>query len=260
LTVARGRTGTALLSRGSWLARVTIAKGQRAAFGMPWCAASDAKAAAARAELLATLAAELATVAEGPALAPRLLAAAAAAPNAAELAKVRTLVARVLAGQYKLASVAVKGSTFADVAKAWSSGDLAKAYPDHVKDKRSARDDAHRFATYVNPVLGPRPHVSALTLERIDAVMASLPERLSPASRRQIAQGIARVWQARRVPAADDGREPHPPRLASACAEGVSEEARDAAAGGARSVPRVRRADRGPAVLRLRRSRGDAPR
>jgi integrase len=206
LTVAR----TALLSRGSWLARVTIAKGQRAAFGMPWCAASDAKAAAARAELLATLAAELATVAEGPALAPRLLAAAAAAPNAAELAKVRTLVARVLAGQYKLASVAVKGSTFADVAKAWSSGDLAKAYPDHVKDKRSARDDAHRFATYVNPVLGPVP-MSALTLERIDAVMASLPERLSPASRRQIAQGIARVCKLAVYPLRMMGASPIPP-------------------------------------------------
>ena len=83
------------------------------------------------------------------------------------------------------------GPTFASVAKDWTSGALAKKYPDHVGKKRSAADDAGRLR-HVLDVLGPMA-VSTITLDDLDRAMRGLPAHLSPATRRQVAQAASKV-------------------------------------------------------------------
>jgi integrase len=83
------------------------------------------------------------------------------------------------------------GPTFASVAKDWTRGALAKKYPDHVKKKRSAGDDAGRLR-HVLDVLGSLP-VSTIALDDLDRAMLGLPAHLSPATRRQVAQAAAKV-------------------------------------------------------------------
>ena len=82
--------------------------------------------------------------------------------------------------------------TFEDFAADWTSGRLAKKYPDHVPTKESSGDDARHLKLYINPVLkGLR--LDQVTLAEADQVMANLPEHLSPSSRRHIGQVVRRV-------------------------------------------------------------------
>lgn len=187
--MARATTGTVFESRGKWYARVSLGEGKRPSFPLPWC--SSARQAGERLKVLAQIARDL-RGSDAASIAEQVLADAANATTKPELAKVVELVARVAAGKLTASSVAAPGSTFGDVAKAWTSGELAKRFPDHVKAKRSARDDEQRLRDYALPLLRNVP-MSQLTLERLDAAMAALPEHLSSATRRQIGQSIASV-------------------------------------------------------------------
>ncbi|HSY22212.1 MAG TPA: tyrosine-type recombinase/integrase [Polyangiaceae bacterium] len=83
---------------------------------------------------------------------------------------------------------------FSAWAKSWTDGELAKKYPDHVKAKRSSSDDAQRLGKHVLPHLdGVR--VDEFTLDHAEFVMANLSSELSPGSRRQIAQTMARLMR-----------------------------------------------------------------
>lgn len=81
--------------------------------------------------------------------------------------------------------------TVADLAARWVSGELAQAYPDYVKAKRSASKDHGIFRDYVNPIIGKVP-VAAVRLVHVESVMSSLPA-MSASMRRHVAQCMARL-------------------------------------------------------------------
>ena len=91
--------------------------------------------------------------------------------------------------------------TFAKWAGDWTSGALAKKYPDHVREKRSSDRDECLLRLYVLPhVEGLR--VDEFTLVHAECVMASLPEThertgtpLQTGTRRHIAQVMARLMR-----------------------------------------------------------------
>ncbi|MGD0679038.1 MAG: tyrosine-type recombinase/integrase [Polyangiaceae bacterium] len=94
--------------------------------------------------------------------------------------------------------------TFAEFGQEWTGGELARRWPDHVPTKASAKDDARLLKLYIEPIVGD-VRLDKLTLADADDVMASLPERLSPSSRRHVAQVVRRlltlaVYPARHIP------------------------------------------------------------
>lgn len=78
------------------------------------------------------------------------------------------------------------------LAERWTSGALHRDYPDQVKAKRSADDDASRFERYIFPVIGDKLVVD-VTLDDCEAVMRRLPGKLRPATRRNVARTLGRL-------------------------------------------------------------------
>ncbi len=74
----------------------------------------------------------------------------------------------------------------------WTSGELRKQFPDHIKKKSTADDDAGRFEKHVYPVIGEIP-IDAFTLDHANLVMAGIPAGRAPATRRHIAQLLHRI-------------------------------------------------------------------
>jgi integrase len=115
------------------------------------------------------------------------------------------------AGEEIKSSARRSGMTFQDFAERWTSGDLAREFPAHVRAKRSASDDKYRLKKWVYPVLGPVPLVS-FTLDDYDGMMRSIQTAdLSPGSRRQIAQVVRRVLRLATYPARIIATNPIPP-------------------------------------------------
>src|ERR1019366_889021 len=89
--------------------------------------------------------------------------------------------------------------TVEQLAKLWTSGELAEQYPDHVRVKRSSDTDA-AMLTWLGKVrlpdgttFGARA-VAAVTLDDCDHVMGALPKTAqSPSSRRQYAQALRKL-------------------------------------------------------------------
>jgi len=81
--------------------------------------------------------------------------------------------------------------TFADLAKRWTSGELARDWPDHIRSKRSASKDAERFAV-LNKAVGT-VRIESFTLADAELAMRALPKGLASATRRQYAQLISRL-------------------------------------------------------------------
>lgn len=82
--------------------------------------------------------------------------------------------------------------TFREFAQLWTSGELAEKYPDHVAKKRSVDDDNERLKNYAYPVVGDVP-IARFELIHAKSVMATLPKRLAPSTRRHVAQLLHRV-------------------------------------------------------------------
>lgn len=184
----RTATGNVFESRGKLYARVRVGD-RRPAFPLRFPPA-ERPAADARGLILATIARDLAPL-ENPDLADRILRDAAVADDK-KLATILSTVARLAAGKLAASSTPAPGSTFGEVANAWTSGALAKRYPDHVNKKKSASHDAQRLAIYVLPLLERTP-LRELTREHGNLVLASMPPALSKATRRQVAQLVHRV-------------------------------------------------------------------
>jgi len=88
--------------------------------------------------------------------------------------------------------IAAQAPTFEDFAAEWTGGGLARRHPDHVPTKTTSDDDQRLLRLYVNPMLrGLR--LDQITLSEADQVMANLPDRLSPSSRRHVGQVVRRV-------------------------------------------------------------------
>ena len=87
---------------------------------------------------------------------------------------------------------AVQVATVRTLGERWTSGELARAHPDHLRVKRSADKDIYRFERYVYPVVENVPIVD-FTLDHAEAVMRSIPEERAVGSRRQVAQLLHRL-------------------------------------------------------------------
>ncbi len=85
------------------------------------------------------------------------------------------------------------GPTWLEVAELWTSGELAKRFPDSVKpNKRSVEDDKQRVR-HLSQTIGNVP-MTAFTRDHAKAAMAALPATCrTAASRRHYAQVINRV-------------------------------------------------------------------
>ncbi len=84
-------------------------------------------------------------------------------------------------------------TTIRDLASRWTSGELARTYPAHVKGKANAEADAKCFERYVYPVAGDLP-VESFTLDHADQIMARIPADRAQNTRRNIAVRLHRLF------------------------------------------------------------------
>jgi integrase len=95
--------------------------------------------------------------------------------------------------------------TFKALGERWTSGDLAKHYPDQIRVKRSVEDDVQRLRMYIYPVIGPIP-IDRVTLDMAEDIMRRLPVSLEVLTRRNVGQLVTRlmniaVYPLRLIPA-----------------------------------------------------------
>ncbi len=124
-----------------------------------------------------------------------------AAADEATFAKIVATVRGLCAGHLReRPAKPATGERFQTFAERWTKGELARTYPDHVKKLRSMSDNKARLEAYVYPKIGDKP-IDEVTLEHCLDVMAALPEKLSLATRRHVAQVIHRLFSLAVFPA-----------------------------------------------------------
>ena len=178
--------------RGAIFIRVTIDTNKRASIAVPWAATPEV--ALERAHAVQTLIDRLRSAGHADIL-PKVLEAASAS-DPAKFRAVERAVDGLRGGSLVVASpkASVAGPlTFQTFGERWTSGELARLYPDHVRAKRSADDDAGRLRKHVYPIIGARA-LASLTLDDALEVLRRLPPELEAASRRHVAQAMARLF------------------------------------------------------------------
>lgn len=171
-------------------ARVRYGRNERLEERLPWANAAN-EAARKRAVMIADLCEQL--VAAGRRDLVRATAKEAArATSPVVLDTIRKAVAAFAKAKPEGPS-ATTVATFFDVAESWTSGELRKKYPDHVRRKESQLDRG-RLRRYIYPLVKDVP-ITAFDVDHADLVMAKLPASRvkTSAARRQIAQIINRV-------------------------------------------------------------------
>ncbi|CAN5519654.1 hypothetical protein BH09MYX1_BH09MYX1_00990 [soil metagenome] len=184
--------GNVYESRGRFFARISLGAGKRKTKLLSTCA--DEMTAEKRGQAIAAFVLKLRAAGQADML-ERIVDVAAAADDA-KLAELDVIVDGIIAGTEKAKpKVAEKGTvvTFGDVVDRWVSGDLARAFPDDVKTKRSARHDGYR-AEHVPQVYRDLA-IKTWTPETYADVMRSLSPKLGTNSRRQVAQIVHRVFE-----------------------------------------------------------------
>lgn len=190
--------GSIYTNAGKWYAKITIAPKRRATVALSTCV--DEKSADARRVLLSGLVAKLRAAGVDPDVIKRLVVDAGAAEPGKRLDRLVEQVEQVHRGKKTLEPSKAKAKdkaaapTFEDVGKLWTSGELAREYPDHVKVKRSGERDRQRLEAYVYPLVGAVP-IADFTLDHAETIMRALPPKRvrTPATRRHVAQIIHRV-------------------------------------------------------------------
>jgi len=148
---------------------------------------------------LASIGATLCNAKIDPELCAKLLALA----GRGETAGVQLTAAALTAGLRVRRGADSAPFTMRDLGKAWTSGELAKKYPDHVKQKSTADKDAERLRVLCKAI-GDVP-VTRFAVADAKRAMAALPKELSSTTRRQYAQIIRRllalaVWPLELIP------------------------------------------------------------
>jgi integrase len=183
----RKLTGNAYAKRGKFYARITLGPKLRPAIPLPACATQ--LEADARAELLSGLAARLRKAGQLE-QAVDVLKRGGEAAQGKPLDAVLRLVEQLERGEWTRKPSGAP--TIEDLGKRWTSGDLARDWPDYIKPKKSAGDDVTRLELYVYPVLrGVR--LDAFTLAHAEKVMRGIPAERSAATRRHVAQLLHRL-------------------------------------------------------------------
>ncbi len=106
--------------------------------------------------------------------------------------------ARALANGREKKAAAPKGEimTFKDIGGKWTSGELAKTYPDQIVTKRTVDMDVSRLGwLYEDGGLGDVPIIATDWLDRAERAMGKLDPKLRSSTRRQYAQAIRRVLE-----------------------------------------------------------------
>jgi integrase len=172
------------LANGTWPLRIRYGQDRSARLQLP--AHLTSPQAEARAERLGELAKLLWRVPEGNA---RRILTAAVEADADVFAKIEAIAREEAA---KHAPRPKQQATFREIGEAWTSGKLAKDYPDHVKAKRSVAADVSRL-THLYKTIGDVP-LAEFTLAHYERAMGALPESArSSSTRRQYGQVIARI-------------------------------------------------------------------
>jgi hypothetical protein len=179
-------------------ARVTIEGRTRRDFVLTTCA-TDAEARA-RCTALAEMAARLRRAGE-PADEILKTLESAATKRAGRPWEAMLAAVDIICGGGGRPKAAVEVPTLATWAKDWTSGELARKHPDHVREKRSADRDEELLEQYILPHVG-NVRVDVFELDDAERVMAAIPatsERtkrpLSTGTRRHIAQVMARLMR-----------------------------------------------------------------
>jgi integrase len=168
--------------------RIRIAPGEtgRPSFQLGVTGESEARA---RSAVLVELAKRLRPVAAKEEILV-LLAAVGKARTAAALAEAMDAADAVASGNTSKASSAM-APTVEAFAKEWTSGELHKAHPDHVRQK-DASEDVQIIRDYVNPAIGST-RLPDVTLEHAERVMRRVPVTLAPRTRRHVAQCMRKL-------------------------------------------------------------------
>lgn len=179
-------TGTVYCLEGRRYARIRISAESRPSFALPTCATDEA--ARARAAVLAELAVRLRRA--GQERFAEAFVSRAAERDGKALDAVLAAAAAVCRGEAGPKPNANE-ITIERLAARWTSGELAREYPDHVRTKKSAGDDVTLFDLHILPIVRHVPVVK-FTLDDAEAVMRSLPPRAA-ATRRHVAQAMHRL-------------------------------------------------------------------
>lgn len=115
-----------------------------------------------------------------------------AAASTKSLRNALVVVEDLIGGKLDVAGVP-EVPTFQRLGEQWTSGELARRYPDQISMKRSVDADISRLTTHVYPVLGSLP-VDRITLDHCEEVMRRLPADLAVATRRNVGQLVTRLF------------------------------------------------------------------
>jgi len=190
--MARDPQGTLRRTATGYETRVRVAPKDRRGYDLVGLGRGATEAEArARCALMAGVATRLRRAVSGDDL-DRVLGMLAEASNEKGLATILSAVDKLAAGTAPERLSEHQRMTLSALAKKWWSGELAKLYPDHVKEKASSDDDRERFVKHIEPFLG-RHVVATVTLEDCDRVMSALDPTLRPSSRRHIGQVLHRL-------------------------------------------------------------------
>lgn len=186
-------------------ARVRYGKGRRFDVRIPW--ATTAAQVEERATIIGLLAERL-VAAHRSDLVRRVAKQAANAATQSELTVIEKAVAQLCLRPRAQTSNGEQ-TTFGVFFRRWVSGELHKTFPDYVPLKTSAKADKARYKKWIEPHLKEIP-LSMISDADAERVMAALPERLSPASRRHVAQIMGRTLNLAVYPARLISRSPIP--------------------------------------------------
>ncbi|MFI5298829.1 MAG: tyrosine-type recombinase/integrase [Polyangiales bacterium] len=203
--VQRPTSGNVYERRGVLFVRVSVGGGKRPSKRLHGSLSRDA--ADDRARAIDGLVAALRSAGQSSWIA-RTIDEAAAAPDDATLAKIRTTVMGICDGSLRARSTSIlAGETFETFAKRWTSGELHQTYPDQVRlpAAETRTNNAANIARYINPIVGHVP-IAAFTREHAREVMRQIDERardkrrtrtgaVSKSTRRHVAQNIRRVLE-----------------------------------------------------------------
>jgi integrase len=236
----RAATGNVYEDEGRFYARIMVAPGVRKR--IPLRACTTQPKAEKRGTVVATLATDLRKAEVPVDVILRMLTLAGERADGKPLASVIAAAAALCRGdaRAKLPERAVM--TFQDVGQRWTSGALARDFPDHVKAKGTAERDRQRLERYVYPFAGT-VRIVDFALEDAERVMRALPPKRvrTAATRRHVAQLIHRVLTLAVFPLRIIKAHPLPPgflpKLGPPRAKGYLYPDEDAALMGCAAVP-----------------------
>jgi integrase len=180
-------TGNVRKHSGSYSARVRIGPHERPSFTL---FAHGDEAAGERAALLADLAKRMRPIASAAEI-RIILDAAGKARNPRDLNEATKAAECVIRGE-ALTATSAMAPTLEAFAKEWTSGELLKKHPDHVREKKDPSEDVQILRDRINPLIG-MVHLSEVTLEHAERVIRALPSSLAPRTRRHTAQCLRKV-------------------------------------------------------------------